>query len=984
MTGGAGAMVERSPQQRAVEAPPGPTLVVAGPGAGKTWCLIERIRFLIRERGLPPDRILAVTYTNRAAGEIAERLGQGGGPDAGLVVRGTLHSICLRILRSHPAEAGLERGFGVADEDYQIAVLRQMGLPLRHCKPVLTALSRLKRGLGAGTEFKFDLAAVGAHYRRKLATRNLVDFDDLLLLTRDLLDRHPAILEAVASRWDAVLVDEFQDLNPTQYDIIRLLVDRHREVFAVGDDEQSIFSWTGADPGVLVRFQQDFGVAEPIVLDRNRRCSAAIFAAARRVLALNPQLFDKVITAERDSRHPVRVAGFATDREEIAWLVEEIVARRGQGDWGEIAVLYREHKLGDPLEQALLRAGIPVRVARGRALADDDLVAEVLGALAVIVAPDDPARLESLARRVLSRQLINEVESRAGRGRNRSLLQALLAFAEGAVGAEEDRATVRRFIRYVRSLPGLARSESTLSGLVDALLLNRPARPTSLLAKHALELTDPMEYPGARELAAALGRVQDAGGAVHLPRGGGLDLALGGLLRAARLGLRTAGPTDPLRPDDLDLRSGTASPVQLFKALQLLSARDVSEYLSDCVVFDIEATSDRPEIAETIEIGACRVRDGQVVETFHQMVRPAGPIPPESTEVHGITDADVADAPAFAQAWEAFRDFVGDDILVAHNGLGYDMPVLERQAREAGYPVARPAVFDTLLLSRRVLTGGHRLEDLAGRFKVPTGTSHRALDDARTLAGVLDGLNRARRAWQRRAAFPSGLDWLGLALAIAPADPADQDAGTLFGLARFYTLGRYGEALVQYQDAVASGMLEAPVPVRTVIDRLGGERLLARLRTNRDPAQRYPVSTARLQALIEDLAGQPLAAGVQALLDRAALSRSDGTEVAAGQVNLLTLHAAKGLEFDRVFISGVENDLIPGWRTLRDGTIDELEEQRRLLYVGMTRARDELILTRCEIRGDRPTGGTMLLDELGIPIEKIDPAGSSGAAGAQP
>src|SRR5207244_3118333 len=195
------------PQQRlAIEAPLGPVLVVAGPGAGKTFCLIARINHLINTRGLAPERICAVTFTNRAAEEIAVRLEHTLGDRAEGVTRGTIHALCLALLREH-AEA----------------VVRT----------------------------------------------------------------HGDIADAIAARWDYLLVDEFQDVNAVQYDLLKRLAAPHGNFFAVGDDEQSIFTWTGADPYVLVRFSRDYEIDRPIVLDKNCRCSRQIFETARRVLAQN-------------------------------------------------------------------------------------------------------------------------------------------------------------------------------------------------------------------------------------------------------------------------------------------------------------------------------------------------------------------------------------------------------------------------------------------------------------------------------------------------------------------------------------------------------------------------------------------------------------------------------------------------------------------------------------------------------------------------
>src|SRR5882762_6994414 len=192
----------------------------------------------------------------------------------------------------------------------------------------------------------------------------MLDFDDLVAKAEDLLRTRGEIADAIAARWDYLLVDEFQDVNAVQYDLLKRLAAPHDNFFAVGDDEQSIFSWTGANPPVLERFRRDYGIERPIVLDKNFRSSHQIFETARRVLARNPRLFEKQLSADRQSEHEVRAVAFRDEDEEVTWLIEDMLAdcaATGALDWGDYAILYRKHELGQHLEGRLLRAGIPCR-----------------------------------------------------------------------------------------------------------------------------------------------------------------------------------------------------------------------------------------------------------------------------------------------------------------------------------------------------------------------------------------------------------------------------------------------------------------------------------------------------------------------------------------------------------------------------------------------------------------------------------------------
>jgi hypothetical protein len=336
--------------------------------------------------------------------------------------------------------------------------------------------------------------------------------------------------------------------------------------------------------------------------------------------------------------------------------------------------------------------------------------------------------------------------------------------------------------------------------------------------------------------------------------------------------------------------------------------------------------------------------------------------------VHGYRDADVCGQPTLADVWPAFRAFVGDDLLVAHNGHTFDVPVLRRVA--ADLPgVDELVFFDTLPLARSLMDESARLEDLAHRFGVSRGRSHHAIDDAGTLVGVARHLGDLRLVRARKTALVQLLGWLGLALALDPSADATPEERLLRDLATPAALGRYSGCLEAYAEQVAG--TDAPPP-EELIERLGGQRLLERLRSDRPASERYPASAARLQALVDTSVAPTLAESLELLLGRVALSRSDGGGTDDHRVSLLTLHATKGLEFSRVYVVGVEDNQLPGAIALDDENLREIEEARRLLYVGMTRAKDRLVLTRASQRAGRPCGGDLFLREAGLLTRVLD------------
>src|SRR3989454_606014 len=488
------------PQQSlAIEAPLGPVLVVAGPGAGKTFCLIARIHHLIDTLHVAPERICAVTFTNRAAEEIAMRLKHTLGERAEPITRGTIHALCLALLREHAEAAGLRKGFGVADDQYQKVILGRLHVPQEQRGSLLNRFSR-HRVQKQDYELTADDARLYREYAAWLAHRNMLDFDDLVTKAEELLRTHGDVADAIAARWDYLLVDEFQDVNAVQYDLLRRLAAPHGNFFAVGDDEQSIFTWTGADPYVLVRFSREYAIDRPIVLDKNCRCSRQIFETARRVLAHNPQLFEKQLSADQESAYEVGAFAFRDEEEEAAWLLEDMLADRAAAglEWGDYAILYRRHKLGEYLEGRLVRAGIPCRLAAGRALVEDDVIKYVIAALRIVRDPGDPVALEAFARCVLSPHFLQEVLasppfplsasasppgplSTTWRGGTEAdFLAAIRTLARRRPAQDPDTKKLWRLVFQVENLRALPRSHRTLAPLVGEILSQsvRPYRNT--------------------------------------------------------------------------------------------------------------------------------------------------------------------------------------------------------------------------------------------------------------------------------------------------------------------------------------------------------------------------------------------------------------------------------------------------------------------------------------------------------------------------
>ncbi|MDQ6634601.1 MAG: UvrD-helicase domain-containing protein, partial [Gemmatimonadota bacterium] len=857
----------------------------------------------------------------------------------------------------------LEPGFGIADEDYQLSALRRIEGPRRWHRNTLTRFSAHRF---RGDALFHDDLALFQQYERFLAERKLVDFDTLVVKAADLLER-PDDAAAVRSRWDVVLVDEFQDLNPVQYRVIKALAREHKHIFAVGDDEQSIYSWAGADPSVFRSFVNDFTITAPIHLEENRRCPRDVFALARKLVMINTPIFENRIAGltDHDSACPAAAHGFESDATEMAWIIDDIRKDRDQNHhaWGDVALLYRKHEIGEGLEAAFLNAGLPCRLAQGRALSEDPVVAYVMAALRAIANPVCDLSRDAFFGVVLPRPLFDEARAQAEASRH-DLRRQLNHMAARLPRAHENGRQVRRALTDWRNLEALGKRHTTLAALVQELLSRRVGSVRSVLDDRHDEITDPASLPDVVRLADRLRAARDRHVGIWLPRMGGVEIALKGMLTTLGFTVRLAGTPDPecerIGPDDVP---SVGIALGVFKAVQLLEITDATAAFTDFTAVDLETTDRDTSSCEVLEIAAVRVRGGKIEQTFDTLVKPRGPIAAGATETHGIRTADVATASPFEDIWPKFRAFCGDDVIVAHNGYEFDFRILGRVVRAMGKRFDL-CTYDTLPLARDLYPTSRKLVDLARNFGIPPGRSHRALDDTLTLAKIVLALDEVKRSRARKTALVNLLDQLGIALALSDEERLCAEARMFRYITRAFALGRYSTCLEMYEREQGD---DITIPAADeVIDRLGGAALMIRIRADRTADERYPAAMLRLRRLILEIPDAPLHEQLSLFLERAVLSRWDGLEPDRARVNLLTLHSTKGLEFSRVYVVGVEDAQLPGGSAVTGPKPEEIEEARRLLYVGMTRTKERLVLTRAAVRGGKPTRGHQFLDEMGL------------------
>ncbi|HEX5009831.1 MAG TPA: UvrD-helicase domain-containing protein, partial [Planctomycetota bacterium] len=391
-------------QRAAVTAPLGPVLVLAGAGSGKTRVLTVRIAHLVAG-GAAPDSILAVTFTNKAAAEMRERLARViGGDAAARTVVGTFHAFCLRTLREHGAAIGLP-AFTICDAADQLAaarsVLRDLRVPEAHVAPaqLQARISLAKNRLERPEAQDDDLLRRGwLAYDEHLRRNRQLDFDDLLLFALRLLEEAPAVRAELQRRHGHVLVDEYQDTNRPQYEIVRRLAETHRSLFVVGDDDQAIYGWRGADVGRILGFAKDFRGATTVRLQTNYRSTAGILELANRLIACNVGRHEKTLRSALGDGDSPKVVGQADEEAEAAFVAQDIAARLAAGARpAEFAVLLRTAVQTRPFETALRAAQVPYRLVGGPSFYDRKEVRDVLAYLRLLVNPDDETSLLRIA-----------------------------------------------------------------------------------------------------------------------------------------------------------------------------------------------------------------------------------------------------------------------------------------------------------------------------------------------------------------------------------------------------------------------------------------------------------------------------------------------------------------------------------------------------------------------------------------------------------
>ena len=1042
-------------QRQAAAHTDGAMLVVAGPGTGKTKVITHRIAHLIRNQQVAPQEILAVTFTNKAAQEMLERLQSKELLDTtqGLEVNiHTFHAFCVRLLRKHGEKIGLGANFAIFDQETQdqvlIECLRELGLDQQNYslwegRDIISTYKmnleeptadRNELRLGDGTLItepakvaKFlDLIKA---YQTKLAYHKGLDFDDLIAKAVQVLEQVPDIRTKYHNDLRFILVDEYHDINAAQYALLKLLShDSPHNVMVVADEDQSIYSWRGSDPKYIEQFKTDF---KPTVveLEEHYRCSEKILQAAGTVIAKNTRQKEGNLKTNNPTGNMIYHYTLYTptaEADHIITLIQKLVKEQRACSYGGIAIFYRTHQLAERLVYRLHKAGIPFqRIGRMNSFQEE----HAQGALSYLnlsqwQLPGDIEKAVNFPQQLIDDLTLARLK-RVAQQKDTTLIELLKTIDDyrNQVGPLT-RWNVRQFFQQLNDLhEGI--KEEQISTITDKLfdLLSRRRSPYRSEDIHEIkQQPDIHGFPAATDI---LRGVIDRGAPIRLMASYGIDTYCAAYIISSTLEryLNLSIHTELLPPNvsmppimdqtgvniligefgvlpehkDTTILLGSATsadanvlqfnespPTQSHSVTALKLCQQLLDSfeklnLADMVVYDLEtgAGGINTNKAEIVEICAMSVIENEL-ENYHQRVKPPNWIPKSATNIHTIDNKMVANKPDIETVLPDFLRIIQNRILIGHNIINFDNPVLDHHLRQYLEEGLSNPYYDTLATAQRLYPRErHNLETLADKFEIEHGDMHQAYEDVRVNRLVFKKLIEEDLRRRKVQALPELLPLVGIGILAAQETRRDSKIGE----------GTEGGPETFLQAAARYVQIH-----RREIDWLNADlqpmnQQLDWLNTNLQATERQSVQDfintlthMDIEESSEELDWQMKStrfmdgvshfertSGAKHLTDfldyQKLINSADEAETETDKITLMTLHAAKGTEFPVVFIMGLEEGTFPLW--FSNETLEEIEEERRLFYVGITRARERLYLTSVTNRsGDYEHGSSMFVREI--------------------
>ncbi len=960
-------------QRAAVQRPQEPVLVLAGPGTGKTRVLVARVIHLLQSGLYRADQILALTFTNKAAGEMKQRIASVAGGESSKLFVGTFHSFALEVARKHHKKLGLAKHFSVCDAVYQKSLVMALMPPGREeekAKKAAGVLTAFSNHILKNKPLRDYSEKLFRQYRSHLKKYNLVDFDQILELNRDLFRDNPDILDQYRHMYPAVLVDEFQDTDVLQYEIIRMLAEKQRNLFIVADDDQSIYAWRGANPENIRKFIDEFSVGNIIRLEDNYRSGAKIVEAAQKIIEETDRVIaEKQLQPRAKIEDTFSLMQFPSEGPEEEFIVTKMKDWAEAGiEYREMAVIYPFHRFGEGLEPALIQKHIPYQMANGRSFIDNKYAAKMINYLRIIQNPEDEISLQALIEAELGKSVLLPL-TRYAAEKNCSLRKALNEFyrEENNQLRRSDRRKITDFVGHLANLVNL-KSFYKFSDLANEIFTPQFGNPASRLRK-ARESLDDISGQVVQEIHVDMAALRHKNWLVYHPDPHiawlgarllfemtgkhALDLSDAGKLDATTgqavwllhaVSHEDAGLYIPVFRLRTEKCRGAVS--ALFKLLQVLLHE--KDHTFDCyVVFDLETTGKDTRNCDVVEIAAVRVEQGRATDRYVRLVKPQVPIEPAAEQVHHISMSDVENAPGFGELWPEFKAFIGDDMLVAHNGYKFDFPIIDRFARKYDGNRLNNLRSDSLMLAQKIFPNQtNSIDSLIERFGLDGGNRHRAEDDVLVLIEIFERLQNLRDRENTITAFEQALGPVALANLIENTlDGADDREFFLAGGLELFKAGNETNELLAhkfgYDPAAALEKIE---------------KKLNEISPHIRQYSRADQTFIRLIGLTAHYNDLPPDEAISKFLSYVAMHSAQDALESANTVSLLTYHAAKGLEFDKVIIMGLEQGNMPGFHATQNDENDDrpvakkLEEQRRLMYVGITRGKSEVILTEARHR----------------------------------
>jgi DNA helicase-2/ATP-dependent DNA helicase PcrA len=964
-------------QVDAVKKPLQPVLVIAGPGTGKTRLLVSRIAWLIREKKVSPEKILALTFTNKAASEMKTRLTELIGSQAQDVFAGTFHSFALILLRRYHDRLDLNPFFTVCDQTYQNQLVKKLCAPYIEenldlkVKGILLAFSNFAI---RGTNISVFAKERYNEYLNHLHIHNLIDFDQIILFCLKLLKENQDVCDEYGYLYPAILVDEFQDTDPLQYEILKLLSQKNNNIFVVADDDQSIYSWRGANPENIKNFIGDYSIDAPVFLEINYRNGDKIISNAYRVISHTDRIEPaKQQIADSERSDEIEMKFFFHEKDEVEFILARIKSWvEKKVPYSEMAIIYPFHKIGQSLEQHIIKKQIPYQMATGKSILDEPLVKKIILYLQFIRDAEDQISLEELARVELGESLHSLIRHMS-QDQNSSYRKILYQFykEENEKLPYDSILRIRNFIAHIANLVNL-KEFFKFSQLLDEIYLETDPSSHSVLFqyKNKLENLDFIEKFGDFK------RIDLSGDKIYVFHP---DKRIS-FLAAEMLKQVIDNKVEKLTEDnyntkpqvndlivDLDIpknnsdqnvrhlplyqikkekRMGSLS--NLFKYLQWYTSHQDHHPFNNYVILDLETTDKDKNTCGIVEFAAVRFENDVVTDQLNSLINPNMKISKGAQNVHHISQDDVKDAPTIEVFWPKLLDFIGNSIIIAHNGYNFDFPILDRYSKTISGNKLSNSRIDTLVIARNLFPGkSNSIDALMQRFDLQVKNRHRALDDVLVLGKILKNLQLLRLEIGRLTSLEMFLDIISLANFLEEKISGTEDK-------LFFIAG--GRKLQSAYSKIRSLYCQS----FEVQDDLLKEQIrekLYQLDPNLISYQNNEHLLEKIKQLAIEYDGMDFEEATAKFLSQLSLNTSQDQLEKINALSLLTYHSAKGLEFEKVILMGMENKNMPGFHALRTDADDDrpvpkkLEEQRRLFYVGMTRAKTELVLTAVKNRG---------------------------------